>query len=252
MPINYDEVFGNKKKRKAEPPPPPPEPPKPEPRGDLVPLDLALVKPGFLTFETEISKWEETALALKVDSDTTRKMAVEVGGEAARLLRKVTGKRDDIWRPHLDFRKKLDAFVSSFSDRLEKVVASMKGKERVYLSALEMQRREAEKLANEELNKLQAKLNQEAAAKKIEPVILERPVIPAPQTKTRTETGVTSYEAKTWKGVVKEGEDDKVARNLCSPDSKKIKEAVGGGLREGMPGSEGLHIYEDVGQRYIT
>ena len=250
MPINYEEIFGNKKKRKAESPPA--APPKEEPKGDLVPLDLSLVKPGFLTFETEISKWESQGKTLEVKTEDDRKVAVAIGGESARLLKQIEAKRNEIWRPFLDLRKKLDAFVGGFTDRLERIVGSMKAKERRFMDLQEMARREAEKKAKEELAKIQEQINKDAAAKKIEPIILEKPIIlPAPTT-ARTESGVTSYEVKTWKGAVKEGEEDKVARSLCSPDLKKIRDAVQGGLRHGMPGSEGLNIVEEISQRYRT
>ena len=75
-------------------------------------------------------------------------------------------------------------------------------------------------------------------------------IITKESTKTRTETGVTSYEFKEWRYEITDPEA--VVRKYCSPDLGKIKEAVKGGLREKMEGSDGLKIWEFSEQRHRT
>lgn len=212
--------------------------------------DITEFKPGFAIFDQEIAKWENQAKDMQIIDQPTREMAVMIIGESTRLSKQVDTLRDDIWKPHLLFRKKLDSFVGTFTDRLSRIKNTLKAAERKFLDLEEMKRREAEKRAQDALEAEQKKINEQAAAKNIQPIKLEAPVIPPESVKMRTESGVSSYEHKEWRFEITDPE--KVARKYCSPDEKKLKEAVKGGLREGMEGSEGLKIFEFKENRYRT
>jgi hypothetical protein len=212
----------------------------------LVGVNLNLVKPGFAKFELEITKWEGETKALEVRDDESRGQAAMIGGAAAKLTKKLDAKRKEILAPYKDFEKSLNGFVAGFTDRLRDISNLTKAKEMRFVALQEMQRREAEKKAQEATAKLQAKIDKEAEKKGIEPIQVLAPVVPPQPTKMRTETGTTSYEVKSWAGEIIN--DSEVPRVYCEVSQRLINQAVKEGCRE-IPG---VKIYEKTEIRYRT
>ena len=90
---------------------------------------------------------------------------------------------------------------------LDTIEVDLKAKFREYSRLQEMKRREAEKKAQKAARALQAKINKEAAEKKIEPVPIPVPSLPLKQAPTRTEEGsgsmkqVWTFEIEDWTKV---------------------------------------------------
>lgn len=219
---------------------------KPDTGMALVAVNLNLVKPGFAKFEAEITKWEGETKALEVKSDEDRATAAMIGGAAAKLTKTLDAKRKEILAPYKDFEKSLNGFVAGFTDRLRHVSNLTKAKEMRFVALQEMQRREAEKKAQEATAKLQAKIDKEAEKKGIEPIQVQAPIVPPQPTKMRTETGTTSYEVKSWVGEIINPAE--VPRPYCEPSQKLVNQAVKEGCRE-IPG---VKIYEKTEIRYRT
>ena len=101
-----------------------------------------------------------------------------------------------------------------------------------------MKRRDDERKAQKEAEELQAKINEEAKEKKIEPVHVPDPVLKAKPEPTRTESGSASVR-KSWKW--KEVDMSNVPREYLMLDTVKINKAVRAGARS----ISGLEIYEE-------
>ena len=157
----------------------------------------------------------------------------------------------------------------------DSIEGTLKNKITAYQSKIELERREQERKAKAAADELQRKLDAEAAeanrkareeaarkaeeearAKKASEAEIEAakqmaeeeakkneiqaPTIIAPAFEktnnvTRTETGSSSYQVKTWKCFVQY--PDKVPREYCQPDGRLLNQAVKQGIRE-IPGCE--------------
>lgn len=212
----------------------------------LVAVNLNLVKPGFAKFEAEITRWESETKALEVRDDESRGQAAMIGGAAAKLTKTLDAKRKEILEPYISFEKSLNGFVAGFTDRLKDISNLTKAKEMRFVALQEMQRREAEKKAQEAAAKLQAKINKDAEKKGIEAIQVQAPIVPPAPTKVRTETGTTSYEVKSWAGEIIN--DSEVPRVYCEVSQRLVNQAVKEGCRE-IPG---VKIYEKTEIRYRT
>jgi len=72
------------------------------------------------------------------------------------------------------------------------------------------------------------------------------PVIPKQETVTRTESGTSSYQAKTWKCYIER--PDEVPREYCEPVGRLLNNAVKQGIRT-IPG---CRIVEESDTRFRT
>jgi hypothetical protein len=168
----------------------------------------------------------------------------------------------------------------------DSIEAVLKNKITSYQSRIELERRKQEEAARKAAAELQAKLDaeaaevnrkaQEEAARKAEEDARKRkageaeieaarkaaaeeaakhevqaPTVMAPAFEktnnvTRTETGTSSYQAKTWKCYVERPE--LVPREFCLPDGRLLNQAVKQGVRE-IPGCK---IVEESDTRFRT
>ena len=87
---------------------------------------------------------------------------------------------------------------------------------------------------------------EEAAARAIVAPTIPEPIVPQTATTVHTETGASAYSEKRWTVEILPGQEDMVPRAYCSPDLKKIREAVKGGVRT-VPG---VRIAEDTGIKF--
>jgi hypothetical protein len=100
----------------------------------------------------------------------------------------------------------------------------------------------------QEAERLEAVRRAEEEAKKHEvraPTVLA-PVIPETQRVTRTETGTSAYQVKTWRAEITN--EAAVPREYCTADMRKINDALKMGTRE----IAGVRIYEETSTRLRT
>ena len=210
----------------------------------MINLNLDLIKPRFEEYLEKIEQIETDARALEVVDDETRELAANIAGGAKKMIKAIDARTKEIIAPADSFIKSIRAFASKFTDRLKSAADLAAKKELQYIERLEMARREAEKKAKEAAAKLQAEIDAEAQAKGIEPIKIDAPIIPEPKTTTRTEAGITSYAVTIWDfEIINENE---IPREICSPDLKKIREAIRMGIRE----IKGCKIFEKTEIRH--
>ena len=209
---------------------------------------FAAFKPAFDKYVKEIEAWEVQVRDLVVKDEKTRDFAITVGGLAQKLKVALKAKRDEYWKPFLKFRDELDAFVGNFTSRLEGITLTTKEKQRPYDAKIQLARLEQEKASKEATQTVQEQVNQKAKELGIDPPKVDAPIIPKAKTKVRASSGITSYQHKEWK--VEVTDESKLARKFLSADMKKIENAVKEGLREKMPDSDGLKIWEETTTRY--
>ena len=196
-------------------------------------LDLEKAKKEFAPYQTAIANMQDQAVALEIINQETAQAAVALGGEAKKLAKKITAQAKAIVEEPEGFVKSVKAFAKMFTDPLTKVETTLKRKHEDYAYKVELDRRKAEQIAQEEAKKLQERLDQEAKEKGVAPVTVTAPVVPKQETVTRTETGTSAFIRTEWKGEIQD--PDVVPREFCSPDQKKINDAVKAGLRD-IPG----------------
>ncbi len=202
------------------------------------PLDLEKAKKAFEPYRQKIVHMQAQADALTVDSDETEQLAVESAAQAKRLLKALDEERKRVIKEPDQFVRGMNAFVRSFRKPLDGLVGTLRGKIGDFQYQKELERRKVQKRMEEAAAARKEKL--EAAAKEsgVEPPPVMPVPAPKPDTTTRTESGATASIRTQWIGEIESPET--VPREYCSPDQKKIDQAVKLGIRE-IPG---VKIYE--------
>lgn len=134
-----------------------------------------------------------------------------------------------------DLQAKLDA---------EAAEANRKAREEAARKAEEEAR--AKKASDAEIEAAKKKAEEEAAKHEIQAPIVSAPIIPVQENVTRTETGTSSHQVKTWKCYVES--PDLVPREYCEPVGRLLNNAVKMGVRE-IPG---CRIVEESDTRFRT
>lgn len=210
------------------------------PPAKIAALDLESARSRFGWVHQEIDRLKGDAEIVSITTEDHLKGAVAMAGQAKSLGKKIDEQRRVAIEEPNGFVKAVNAFCKDFTSKLDAIESGLKRKIADYQYRLELERREAERKAQEAANKLQEQLNREAQEKKVAPVEVPMPVMPKADTVARAETGATAHVRKQWKGeIVIPGE---VPREYCSPDQRKINEAVKAGLRS-IPG---VRIFEDI------
>jgi len=202
-------------------------------------LSLEAVKPQFAAYVAQVDRMLADAQAIEIKDDATMSFAVALGGEASKISKAIDAKRKLVTADASDYVKSVNGFAKLFTDKLDAAVRTVKGKISSYQAKVEIARREAEKRAQEEARKLQDDLNKEAEEKGVEPVQVIPPTIPEEKKIVHTETGASAHFRTVWKAEVVD--DAAVPRNFCTPDMRKINDAVKAGVRE----IAGVRIWED-------
>jgi len=249
-------------------------------------LSLVVVKPSFEEFSSIVDGKIKEAQSLTVDSAETQKDAVALVGLAKKAIKEIDAKKKALreYKEAKGFLDSLNAFASGLTEKFQKIVSAADPKIKQYMAKIELERREQERKAKEAAEELQRKLNAEAeeknrlareeAARKAEeeakarqaseaeieaarkkaeeeakkneiqaPTVLA-PTIPVAETKVRTDEGTLAFTKKPWTFEILD--PAQVPREYCSPDPKKIREAVRMGVRE----MAGVRIYEDMQMNY--
>jgi hypothetical protein len=205
-------------------------------RNIVNPFDVETAKREFEPYRHRIEEMKRDASAFEVVDAGTNDLAVTMMGQARRLSKAISDLKDQKLKPHNEFRTNLISFAKVFSTPLEDVVKTLKGKTEHFAYQEILKQRAREKAEREAAEARQKALDAEAAAAGVETVILPQiPVDQERQVKTRTETGSSLSITLAWQGTVID--DALVPKEYCSPDQKKIDQAIQSGVRE-IPGVE--------------
>jgi len=234
-------------------------------------LTMAAVRGQFAEYLIRVQGMVRDAESLEVTDEDRLKFAVALGGEAAKITKRIDAKRKEVTAEASDFVKSVNGFCKDYTDRLGEVVMITKNKIGVYRHQQELERRKQEEAARKAAQEFQEKLRleaeeanrkareeaarkaeeetrvrlakeaeEEAAKHEIQAPVVTAPVIPVKEKVTRTETGAAAHERKAWKAeVINEAE---IPREYLTVDMKKINEAVKMGARE-IPG---VRIFEET------
>lgn len=199
---------------------------------------LSEAKERFKAYQKKIEDMAAKVKAFKVNSDADAAELTKLAAEAAELAKTLEENRKEKIKDPDTYVRKLNAFVKSFRDILTEpkaktgLVEIAKKKIGDYQFQKELQRRKAEKQAQDEAAKLQAKMDKEAAEAGVEAPQL--PAMQMPQTTgpIRTESGSANFGTE-W---IYELEDiTKVPADYLIVNDQKAKAAIKAGIRE-IPG----------------
>ena len=204
-----------------------------------------------------VLKLEEARL--QVDSIVSAIKTLEVTNEetnqemssyvliATKLIKSVTVRVDSLTEPARDFIAFTKNFGNGFKAPLIAQVSAGKRKIGDFMAAIELERRKEEAKLKREYEARQKQLDEDAKAARVKPVTLP----PPPVVKKENKSAVQTTEGKTttsMKWVFEVENDAVVPREFCSPDPKKIREAVKAGKRN----IKGVKIYEEAQVRIYT
>lgn len=204
------------------------------------PLDVDVATKRFQLYGDKVQEMVVASQALAVDSEQAATTAVENAAQAKRLFKKIEDMRKKVIAPAQAFVKGVNAFAKTFTDPLGQVESRYKMKLGQYQHQVELERRKAEEAARKAQEELQARLDAEAKAAGVEaPKVVSIP-IKAPTGPTRSQSGAAVYSRQVWRVEVLE--PDKVDRVFCSPDPRRLQEAVDAGIRE----IAGCRVYQQT------
>jgi hypothetical protein len=217
---------------------PKPETLTPAPIPDREALDLEGAKQAFEPYRRKITEMQAKADALTVNSNDSEQLAVESAAQAKRLLKALEDERKRLIKDPDQFVRGMNAFVRSFRQPLDSLVGTFRQKIGNFQYEKELERRKVAKKMEEESARMKAKLEAEAKEAGIEaPPIMPVPA-PKPDSIARTESGATASIRTVWTGEI--ADPEAIPREYCSPDQRKINQAVKLGVRT----IKGVHIYE--------
>ena len=207
-------------------------------------LSLERVKPTLSQYKKEIEVMIEDANSLTVKDDFSMKVGIELGGYAKKIISWIETKRKEYISEPATFVKEVNSFCKIFTDQLLEIERLTKQKISQYQTRIELERRENEKKTQEAARKYQEEINKEAKEKGVEAPVVVTPVIPEEKKIVRTESGVSSYQVKTWKFEIID--PNQIPREYLKPNEQKIRDAVKMGIRS-VPG---IRIYEENETRF--
>lgn len=203
------------------------------------PFDIEPVKKRFAQYKKTVEDMLAQAKAHNIVDQASQAQAVTMSGQARELSRSVTKLKETVTEKHRKFTSSIGKLAKYFVDPLETIVLDLKAKNNEYDYTMLIKEREEAAKEKQRVAMLQKQLDAEAKKAGVESVVLPEIAVNAkPKNITRTESGSTMSVKLVWKGIIVD--PALVERSLCSPDQKKIDEAVAGGLRE----SPGLEIKE--------
>jgi hypothetical protein len=154
--------------------------------------DLEAVKKEFAIFDHALEAMTAEAEQAEVKDEGTAAKATEMMAEASGFKKAIDAKRREFTDPAYKYFSAVNSFVKPYTDKLEKMIKILKGKYGEWSHQVEMQRREAEKKAQDAAAKKQREINQAAKKAGIDPVTMPTPVLPTKQEPVRTASGTAS------------------------------------------------------------
>ena len=206
---------------------------------------LAWAKNILIKFEAEANALRNAVLSLTIKDHLGSAKMGEFKATAQKITKKIDARIKEMTQEATDYVQAVRNFGANLKAPLVEVKAEADRKISVWAQYVRVEREKQEKAAQEAMAKEQAKLNKTAARAGIEPVVLAEIKLPPTRTVIRTDTG-TTFEVRKWKGQIVDY--NMVDRRFCSPDPRKIQEAIDGGTRN--PDMAGVDIFEDV--RMVT
>lgn len=208
------------------------------------PFDLEPVKVLFDEYDERIQGLVDEATALKVEDAESNNNAVAMMAAVQKLKKRIDTVRKEKTKPYFDFKKGVDSIAKGFVGRLDTVLKALNPKVTRYQQEQERIRREEErkaqeeadrlaKKAEEERRKLQEAADKEAAEKGEEAPVIEAPAVAAPvipkkDNVTRTEQGA-AHIRKEW--VFEVEDPSKVPAEYLMVDERAVRAAVKNGVR---------------------
>ena len=208
-------------------------------------MDLSVSKKKLDQYLEQVNKLKTDVASLVVQDEPSRIRAVEYGGMAAGLLKKIKATTNSIIKEPSEFVKAVKNISSPFEDSLERIKDTAAQKIKQYNAVIEQKRREDEAKLQAEARKLEERLKKEAKEKGIEAVSVPVPVLPKVQETTHTEFG-SEYGREHWKFKVKEPFDENIVK--VPPDCLELNEKnVRARIKMGARGEDipGLKIWQD-------
>jgi len=220
-----------------------PDPPKakaPAPKTDPIiyePLDYDVARGQLLPLLDKFMQVEKEMNALDVDSVESAQQCAELIIRTKKYLKKIDEKRKNIISLPFKFTRYVNGLVKPFSDIGLRVVKSGSSKVGIWNVMREQQRREKEKRAKDEAEKLQEDIDKRAEKLGVEPVKLPTMVMAKKQSPIRIDNGtITTKMVWTWKLT----DFEKVPRLYLKIDGKALDDAV----KAGIVNIPGVKIYE--------
>jgi len=125
-------------------------------------LTMAAVRGQFAEYLIRVQGMVRDAESLEVTDEDRLKFAVALGGEAAKITKRIDAKRKEVTAEASDFVKSVNGFCKDYTDRLGEVVMITKNKIGVYKHQQELERRKQEEAARKAAQEFQEKLRLEA------------------------------------------------------------------------------------------
>ncbi len=202
------------------------------------PFDLAPVRQGLKKYEDEITRAKQTATDHQVVDDDSNRTAIEMASQAKRLGKTIEDVRKDKIRPYQEYVKGVNNLAKVYTEMLDTIERTLKGKINAWLTKQKLEKLEAERRAQEAARELQAKLDAESAEKGLPQVEVPLPVLPQKTEPVRTEEGSAS-QRKVWKWKI--SDPAAIPREYLQVDTVAVNSAVRAGART-IPGIE---IYQE-------
>lgn len=201
----------------------------------LAPLDSNRACAEFITFVEEMNVIKKLATSLVIIDADGLKEATRIGTQAKKLAKDIKEKEKDITGPAATFVKSVGNYCKNFIQPLTEIESAMRVKISQYQANIELERRRAEEAARKAREALQQELDAKAKKDGVAPVTVPEIVMPKEDGIVRTDEAGMSYQKKIWKAEIID--ENLVPREYCTPDSRKINDAVKMGCRE-IPGVE--------------
>jgi hypothetical protein len=125
---------------------------------------LESVKPTFAQFVAIVDGKIKEAMEIEVRDEASQKSAVALVGEAKRIIKAIDAKKKELpsYREAKSFLDGLNSFATALTEKFKKIIEAADPKVVQYTTRVEFERREAERKAKEEAQKLQAELDRKA------------------------------------------------------------------------------------------
>lgn len=196
-------------------------------------------------FKVEAEALKGAVFSILIKDTSGQSQVAELKATAQSVIKKIDARVKELTKEP-EIIKQWNAYclaVKNFAANIEVPLKEAKGeadrKYAIFSEYERQERRKQEQAAIEATRKLQAQIDKQAEKKGIEPVVLPLPTAGPAKVITRTDSG-TTYTKTTWEFTV--FAPTLVDRKYCSPDLKKLREAVDGGARENE--IDGVTIFE--------
>ena len=209
------------------------------------PFDLDRAKSNLSVYEDKIRRMNLEINKLEVKTDVAAATITEMISQSAGLIKMLEKKRKDTIYDSDQFVRAVNRFVKIYRDQVDAIVRTGKKKLGAYQYQKELQRREAEKKAQDEVDRIQEEMDAKAKKAGVEPVKMPTIVAPRKADPVRTESGSASTRM-VWKWKIDDAKQ--VPRNYLMVDFKAVEQALKAGIRE----IRGISIFEEADVRIRT